>query len=512
MNDPGLLIGVDENKLNDQQKNGLELMKKGYNVFLTGIAGAGKSFTLMCFIKWCIEQNKVYAVTSTTGVSALLIGGTTLHSWAGILLGLEDKITLYERVLSRDKSYKKWLYTNVLIIDEISMMSSDLLEKLDYIGKKIRKNTRPFGGIQLVLVGDFAQLSIGNNYCFKSPIWELLIQKNIYLTENMRQSDPIFQNVLLEVRIGNPSENTIRLLESRIGAYIPTPEGIIPTKLYSHRAEVAKINHDNLMNLVTDKNPLQTYLAKDMAKKKDGTTVDERYKEQYLGSIDKIFQANKTLGLCVGAQVMLLYNMDLAAGLCNGSRGCVIRFENGFPVVRFMNGIEVPIGKHTWSMKIAENVVVSRTQIPLTLAWAITIHKAQGSTLDCAQLDLGSTLFSSSQGYAALSRVKSLDCVSIVTLDPSKIFTDPAVLEFYEKLSTKLNHQVNINLELDIDQELDNNEDIDDKKLCCICYEKEKDTVFVPCGHVACCLNCSYNVDICVICRSDITSRNKFYL
>ena len=384
------------------------------------------------------------------------------------------------------------------------MMSPELLEKLDYIGKKIRKSTKPFGGIQLIFSGDFCQLPpVKSDFCFKSAIWDLIVDTTIYLSENMRQTDNIFKGLLAEVRLGNVTPKTIELLQGRIGAHIETPEGIIPTKLFSHRATVAKINRDSLMVLVNDKNPIVTYLAKDTVKRKDGRMIDTRYRDQYLGRIDKIFQAVKTLELCIGAQVMLLFNLDLQSGLANGSRGVLIGFNNGLPVVRFMNGVETPIDKAGWSMKIADSVIVTRRQIPLILAWACTIHKSQGSTLDCAQIDLGATIFSYGQSYTALSRVKSLDCVSIVTLDPSKIACSPYVKEFYDKIGMDIPTEPDTSLDI---------EAISNEKLCPLCCERKINSIIIPCGHICICLQCSFNVDKCPICRGDITMRNKAYV
>lgn len=539
MNDIGLLENVSESQLNKQQKNALDIMKRGKNVFLTGQAGTGKSYTLKVFIKHCIERNIKYAITSTTGVSALLVGGVTLHSWAGILLGMEDKETLLERV--QKKAYIRWIRTQVLIIDEISMMSPDLLEKLDYIGKKVRRSPKPFGGIQLIFCGDFAQLPpVKSDYCFKNTIWDLLVDTNIYLTENMRQTDPVFQRILNEVRMGEPSQETIEILQSRIGAQIQTADGIIPTKLYSHRATVAKINRDSLMGLITEKNPIRTYTSKDRVKKKGGNLIGSRYEDQYLSRCDKIFQAVKTLELCVGAQVMLLVNRDLKSGLANGSRGVVIGFENDLPVVRFVNGLEVPIDRNTWSMKIAENIIVSRNQIPLMLAWANTIHKSQGATLDCAQIDLGATIFTYGQSYTALSRCKSLDCISIVTFDPNKIACSPYVRDFYQKIITQkeLNrdqthpkvqkedqtYEGDNSKEIEAEDQTDEGDkevkevesevrdDSEDEGLCPVCYEGDINSIFIPCGHIYCCLQCSYNIDPCPICRSDILMRNKVHM
>lgn len=485
--------------LNEEQRNGLEVMKKGFNCFLTGQAGTGKSYTLTKFVQYCIQNNIKYAITSTTGVSALLINGTTIHSWAGILLGMEDKFTLLERVYSRDKPYRRWLYTKVLIIDEISMMSPELLEKLDYIGKKVRKNTKPFGGIQLIFTGDMAQLPpVKSDYSFKSPIWVTLIQKNIYLTQNMRQTDPIFQQVLKEVRMGKVSQKSLNILQERVGAYINAPEGIIPTKLFSHRATVANINRGNLLKLVTPTNKLISYVAEDDVKKKNGGIINYKYRENYLKRADKIFQAEKILEICIGAQVMLLFNLDVPGGLANGSRGLVISFKNNLPIVRFMNGIETAIDYNTWNMKIADDVIITRRQIPLMLAWAVTIHKSQGSTVNCASIDLGDTIFLYGQAYTALSRCKNLEYISIINLDPNKLVANPDVVDFYgkmEHIDTSNNNQPN-------------NSD----GSCNICCERDTNTVLLPCGHVCSCMECSYNLEKCPICRSDINSRNKIYL
>lgn len=497
-----------EDLLNSDQKRGLEILKQGYNTFVSGFSGSGKSFLLKTFINYCNTNNIICGVTSTTGVSATLIGGYTIHSYTGILLGMEDKIALVERVQRNQKALKRWLYTRVLIIDEISMLGAELLEKLDYIGRKIRKNNKPFGGIQMVLVGYFMQLkSICSNYCFKSSLWDLLIEKNVYLNENMRQTDPVFQEILKEVRYGETSQKSIEMLESRIGAYIETAEGIIPTKLYSHKADVMKINNDALMALVNDKNPLRTYNAKDNAKRKDGMTITGEYRDKYLAHIDRIFQANKKLDLCIGAQSMLIFNIDVKAGLANGSRCVVIGFKNELPVVRFMNGLEIVIDYVSWSMKVGDDIIVSRRQIPLIVAYCVTIHKSQGSTLDCAQIDLGATIFEAGMAYTALSRVKCLEGLSIVTFDPSKLVANPDVIEFYKNLK-----QDNSKDKLDNKQPDDPIVNENRNELCCICFDAKINSVLLTCGHAVTCLNCSYNINKCPICRSEITLRNKIFL
>lgn len=421
------------NDLNEEQRKTLELFQDGENIFLTGPAGTGKSFTLKILCAWCKEEGIEYAVTSTTGISALLINGMTLHSWAGIGLGEEDRDRLLFRVRKSPRAVKRWCKTEVLIIDEVSMLSPLLFEKLNYIGQKIRQSDRIFGGIQLVLTGDFAQLPpINSGFMFKSPLWKLAVPNIIYLKKNMRQENLQFSKLLSEIRMGIITEDTIKILSSRINVSIDTGNNIKPTQLYSYRDMAESINIESLCKLIREGNKLWTYKSNDEIKA--NISINNEYIEQYANRLDKTCQGKKELELCVGAQVMLLVNMNLKAGLCNGSRGVVTKFENNLPIVRFINGLELPISHHTWEMKIDNDISVFRTQLPLILAWALTIHKSQGSTLDCVSVDIGSTIFEAGQAYVALSRVKTLEGLTITDFDPKKIKVNLDVKEFYEKL------------------------------------------------------------------------------
>lgn len=420
--------------LNAEQQRAIDLILAGRNVFLTGQAGTGKSYVIKQVIEMLTARGGcLVGVTSTTGVSALLVGGTTIHRWAGIKLGELDAQGLYERASKNGFARKNWKQTSLLIIDEVSMLTPDLLEKLDYIGKRMRHCDKPFGGIQVVLTGDFCQLPPVKTdvFCFQTPLWHDLIQEVVWLKQIMRQPDPRFQKLLSEVRLGVVTDETRELLSARVGVSV-NGNGIEPTKVYPHRKTVDDINNLKLDEILNEGNHSRRFKAQDAVKCKHA--VDNEKAKQYLAALNKVCQARPVLDLAHGAQVMLIHNLDIEAGLVNGSRGVVVRFEEFRPVVRFMNGLELIVRSHEWEMKASEDVVVVRRQIPLILAWACTIHKTQGSTLDCAEVDLGDTLFEFGQFYTALSRVKSLECLSISSLSFDAVKVHPEAEKFYANL------------------------------------------------------------------------------
>lgn len=421
--------------LNVEQTAAFEKLKKGRNVFLTAAAGCGKSFLINVFRLWAKTRHLSIAVTSTTGVSAVLINGTTLHSFAGIGLGESSKETLLKTVRNKHMACNRWRYTKILVIDEVSMLSSDILEKINYIAQEIRGDPRPFGGMHVVFVGDFYQLApVKAEFVFTCVLWNQIVSETIYLTKNMRQLDVNFQELLSRVRIGEITAEDITVLKSRVGAKIITADGIIPTKLFSHKACAESINEENLNKLLkTEK--LYVYQAEDRVFSENVISNAER--ETYLKRIDTICQAQKLVKLCIGAQVMVTYNLDVENGIANGSRAVIIKMIGNIPVIRLMNGTELPVTNAIWEMNIAEGIKCFREQIPLKLCWAITTHKSQGMTLDAAQLDLGSTIFCAGQSYTALSRCKSLEAISIVTLDVSKIYASHLVKDYYNTLATE---------------------------------------------------------------------------
>lgn len=383
-------------------------------------------------IKMFIEvyrQNKIIGVTSTTGISALLFGGTTLHSFLGIGLGTASVEDIVSKIFKRSYLKKRWCELETLIIDEISMLSPALFDKLEEIARTVRHDERPFGGIQLILSGDFLQLPcIGSDkFCFESKKWNNCIDKTVYLTEIMRQKDKKFQECLNNIRIGLITREIRELLQSRINVKIKNDHGIRPTKLYCTNYSVDYINNEELDKLAANDPDFYEYNMEThvFPGVKNRTYIIEKYK--------KNCNAPETIQLCTGAQVMLLYNLDLDGGLVNGSRGVIKSFVGDVPLVRFMNGREVVIDYHTWEVEENGKKVMRVIQIPLKLAYALTAHKSQGCTLDCVEIDM-TNVFDYGQAYVMLSRVKNIENLNILGIDFDKIKAHPTAVEFYQSL------------------------------------------------------------------------------
>jgi ATP-dependent DNA helicase PIF1 len=432
--------------LTEDQQAAFNAIQEGKNVFLTGPAGTGKSYLLQHILENI--KGKRIALTAMTGCAALLIStpkhkAKTLHSWAGIGLAKESVTELCKKIQASYHVAKRWMTTQLLVIDEISMMTPELLEKLNEIAKKIKKSEKPFGGIQVIFVGDFYQLppvsATESKFAFESPQWSEIIQRTALLTTINRQKDPQFQRLLNEARIGKLSPSSIDVINSRIIPY--ESQEIKPTLLFSRRADVDLLNYKKLSGLTGER---QTYKAAfAFGAKSEYTKVTPTLitlAEKY----DKDAQYVPSLEIAIGAQVMLIVNIkskpkgdsiedddENGLMLVNGSRGVVIGFERELPVVKFKNGLTKLIDYHSWQLGDLEEVY--RTQIPLRLAYAISIHKAQGATLDCALIDVGPSTFEYGQAYVALSRVKSLDSLYIKAFDPRAIKANPKVAKFYEE-------------------------------------------------------------------------------
>lgn len=425
--------------MNEEQQKAFELLMSGENVCLTGPAGVGKSYTINNFVE---HTTKKVAVTSTTGISASLINGRTIHSWAGIKLGDEETNALLVRVKKNKDAKERILGSDVLIIDEISMMDAELFEKLEFIIRVIRYNDKPFGGLQVVAVGDFAQLPPvkAKGFTFIADCWDKVFPSEniIHLKQVMRQTDKNFVDVLNKIRFADPCllnpENSLRkLLDERVieqGKVVKIEvDGyeLEPTLLYSHRADVSFINSNRLSELLKTEEHHKFNI--EMVLKKESH-------KQYIDAVLKRVPCNKILELAVGAQVMLVKNMDFDAKLVNGSRGVVTRFvkdEKGNVIgidVLFKNGESIILGKADWEVKIDKNIKITVRQYPLILAYALTVHKSQGSTLDFVTVDL-SQCFAEGQVYTALSRARSLDGLFILDIDYTKIKTHPGVKSFY---------------------------------------------------------------------------------
>jgi len=419
-----------ETKLNltEKQKSALSAMIKGENVFITGPGGVGKSEIIKQFRKLQTNNVKI-GITSTTGISAISIGGTTLHSFLGIGLGKSS----YEKMLEeaqKGKKKAKWMTLEILIIDEISMLDPALFDKLERIARGVRDNPLPFGGIQIIASGDFCQLPCveTDNFCYEAKSWDNVFPKSniFYLTEIIRQSDEVFQNVLNEVRLQNISEKTKEILNERIGVKLNNEFGIEPTMLFPTNADVDYLNESKLNELAEDGREFYSYELEEtlLSVSKDALLTAEKFRKN-LVVLDK-------LELCVGAQVMLLVNMH-TLGLVNGSRGIIIKFIDNFPLVKFINGQEVVITSNVWECEFNDNVIAKFKQIPLKIAYAFTIHKSQSITLDCVEIDLRN-IFACGQAYVALSRVRNIEGLTLKGIEYKKIKCHPKAKLYYKNL------------------------------------------------------------------------------
>ncbi|MDR3079123.1 MAG: AAA family ATPase [Rickettsiales bacterium] len=413
--------------LSVSQRLAVDKILAGNNVFITGAAGTGKSY-LLNHLKTLGSRN--IQLTATTGVAAINVGGTTLHSWAG--LGREE-IPVREiarRILSARgiNIRRKILNTEALAIDEISMLSRETFEMLEELLRLVRGNSEPFGGIQMILFGDFFQLPPvkSSSYCFESPVWTDASIETVVLEEVFRQQDRRFVELLDNLRWGLVVRDDLDLLEGRSNL---KPSGVIePTVLSTHNLSVEKINLGRLNFL---------------------PSREVTYRAKYSGSADKIesFRRNslakEVLTLKVGSQVMMLRNVCPKEGIINGSVGVVTGFsaKKSYPLVDFGNAREFLVVPETWeissfSYETGElEVIATMTQIPLALAWAMTVHKSQGMTIDRIECDLRNS-FAEGQVYVALSRARSLEGIFIRSLDPRKLMVNRKIVEFYRAATT----------------------------------------------------------------------------
>jgi len=419
--------------LSTEQKEAYDAILRGESIFLTGPGGTGKSHLIGLLAERLPALGRTLAITALTGCAALLLGNgaKTFHSWGGIGLGKETAEKLATSIKKVTPLKKRWRDTDALIIDEISMMTPELLELINQIAKIVRKNEKPMGGIQMIFVGDFLQLppvAKGGlvKFAFESPVWHEIVKKTIQLKHIFRQKDPVFQTILDEARNGELSSQSLTVLKSRRDLSWEN-EPIQPTLLFSRNMDVDTINNAKLAQLECAS---QIFSAKTISTGEQGPVDLQRIVEK----MDKDANYVQELTLKVGAQVMLITNLDQERGLVNGSRGVVTGFKEliNWPIVRFKNNQYVTIEQHIW--KSEHDKPVERSQIPLRLAYALTIHKAQGATLDCALIDIGMNTFEYGQAYVALSRLKSLDSLYIHEVTAGAFRAHPLVKKFYAGL------------------------------------------------------------------------------
>lgn len=430
----------------DQQMIYDEVMK-GANVFATGPGGCGKSYVLKHIIQELKAQRKKVAVCAMTGCAAVLLEckAQTLHSWAGIGTGKGDAEHLASAINLNYYKRRNWLSTEVLIVDEVSMLSKSLFETLDIIGKHIRKNAEPFGGIQLLFVGDFFQLPpIASNldkdtskFCFESPLWNETFEVEILLDTMFRQTDPKYIQVLHEIRKGGISKKSMEMLAKRVQS--PSKDIPTPIRLFARKYQTDQYNKNN-MDLLPGHtyvlNSVSVYSPKIGAGYKTWSSKEIEFEKK------QIIQNNSfipSLELKVGCRVMCLINIraedydhnksDIL--VCNGSTGKVVEIVDSQPKVLFDNGYTHTFVPHEYQSEKITGLYVE--QIPLCQAYAITIHKCQGATLDSAYIDLGDNVFADGQSYVALSRVKQLDGLFLSEFNPRRIRANKNVVEYYER-------------------------------------------------------------------------------
>jgi ATP-dependent DNA helicase PIF1 len=410
--------------MNEKQNMVLNMIQEGKNVFLTGPAGTGKTFTIRKVIEWLKTQDIHFGITATTGSAALLIGGRTLHSYLGI--GINKKTSTEMAKYMRKDVKNKLKVLDFLIIDEISMLNNEMFVDISHLLCIIKGNTEPFGGVQVLLCGDFCQLPpVEPDYAFMCEEWERAGLTTITLTQSYRQGDDLaFFQMLQRLRFAKPSREDIASLRSRVNLSYDDQD-INPTRLYALNRDVEKINIHAYNGLVEQG-------RRNMAYKSTYTNKEARDWADACGIPEVVY-------LCEGCQVVLTRNLDSEAGLVNGSRGVVVSVGSEGPFVRFLNNRTVQIGFATAEMEqknlLAANQKVNPVTVdymPIRLAYALTIHKSQGMTLDAVEIDLGYSIFSPGQAYTALSRAKNLDSVWITKFTPSSFKTDQEVLRFYQ--------------------------------------------------------------------------------
>lgn len=417
--------------LNEKQQYAYNCIKAGKSIFLTGPGGTGKSTIIKLFSGEYSCSRKI-GLTALTGCAALLLGGSTLHYYLGIQLGTAPVKNLEISIRKNRKLLSRWLDLEVLIIDEISMLTPVLLDKIEELARLVRDSQIVFGGIQLIFTGDFLQLPCveGDKFCFESECWSKCIDEVIYLEEIVRQKELEFQTVINKVRYGIVDSSVrdlfdSRLKRNRLDEYKNLE--IKPTKFFPLKYMVEEINLKELDKLDGD---FYSY-------KMEIIICDKNIKDKQR-AIDKFLKDSsipEEIQLCVGAQVMLTRNLDISSGLVNGSRGVVVEFIEDFPKVKFFNGVETFIKYECNTLEENGICILTATHLPLIIAYALTIHKSQGATLDCVEIDLSKS-FEYGQSYVALSRVKTIEGLYIKDIDYSKIIAHPKAIQFYKKYTT----------------------------------------------------------------------------
>ncbi len=426
------------------QEQALEILKSGKNAFITGPAGSGKTFILNRYINWLKAGGVSAAVTASTGIAATHLNGITIHSWTG--MGVHDWLDARDikDLVKRGYLRRRFLRTSVLIIDEISMLAAPQLDLADQLFRAFKQIDMPFGGVQVVLCGDFFQLppikravsqknrqkksksqtsldfdqnedDCSSGFAYQSRAWRDLGLKICYLDEQHRQGGTEFLRILNAIRSNAVDGDVRKSLEKRIAAPIDMP--VVPAKLYTHNVDVEIENNSELRKIAGKEFVYKMELIGPLA-------LAEKLQKGCL--------APPVLRLKVGARVMFVKN-NFEEGYVNGTLGAVHDLDESRILVRTMAGVLIDVGPASWHIAEEGNIKAEINQYPLRLAWAITVHKSQGMSLDAAEVDLRQS-FELGMGYVALSRVRSLAGLSLAGFNEIALRVNEEVLEFDEKL------------------------------------------------------------------------------
>jgi len=465
-------------ELSREQQIAFDKYVQGRNIFITGPGGTGKSELIRMIYKHAKSQlKKNIHVTALTGCASILLNckAKTIHSWAGIGLGNGTTKQLVTKIKKNKLLKKLWTETDILIVDEVSMLSLKLFNMLNDIGRVIRGNRKPFGGIQLIFSGDFYQLPpVGHTddldtqrFCFESDDWNSVFHRDcqIELKKIFRQTDDTYSSILNQIREGRIKKRSNELLLQYVGRKKELNLVTEPTKLFPTKNKVEQINISKMSALDSEEREYKMqYKTKleitkgheeliDNDETENNDEIENNEIENNENQVELDFLAanlmcEKEMKIKVGAQVMCIINIKSKLTndilICNGSQGIVTEFceKTGYPKVKYNNGCHKIMTRHTWISDKIPGIGVS--QVPLILSWALTIHKSQGATLDAAEIDVGSGIFECGQTYVALSRVKSLNGLYLTSFDASRIRINKKVKEFYESL--RLYHETSSNV------------------------------------------------------------------
>jgi ATP-dependent exoDNAse (exonuclease V) alpha subunit len=433
------------------------LFEKKRNVFLSGVGGCGKSYLAKQLRNYCKENDITCALTSTTGVSAYNIGGQTIHSWSGIVFNKTNEETLekiIKKISRKSKDVKKIKNTQLLIVDEVSMLGGTYLEVMDYIFKSIRKSKEVFGGMQVLFTGDFLQLPPVNDvYAFQSLVWNELNLITLDLTIPKRFDDPHYAEILLRIRRGEHTQDDILELEERHEAYKKLDKSKLDdyTFLMSKKKEV---NDFNIKKLESLPGMEEILVSRDKVVYCDDTSllsmanIDEYPEVENVGEeeYDKYFMVPRFLKLKINCKIMIIQNIDQELGIVNGSRGTFLGFKNtnipsipsipSIPdlninsmIVELDNGITTEISQHLFIQPYGDEVY-TRIQYPVILSYSITTHKCQGLTLSNAVINIGKDVFEAGQAYVALSRCKNIKSLYLSGFSEKKLYCDNVAKKF----------------------------------------------------------------------------------